>query len=135
MKLKLTVVTPEKKVLETDADEVQLPGERGYMGILPGHAALITLLKTGVLSYGDGASAGALAISAGFAEVVNDVVTVLADLAEEADEIDVSAAQSERAEAEEEMKTAGVDTLDAIRGRLELSEARLAVAKGTAPQR
>jgi F-type H+-transporting ATPase subunit epsilon len=128
MKLKLTVVTPEKKVLETEAEEVQLPGERGYLGILPGHAALITLLKTGILSYRDGASAGALAISAGFAEVLNDLVTVLADLADDAGEIDVAAAQAERAKAEEEMKTAGADTLDAIRGRLELSEARLAVA-------
>ena len=128
MKLKLTVVTPEKKVLETEADEIQLPGEQGYLGILPGHAALITLLKTGILSYRNGAAAGALAISAGFAEVLNDLVTVLADLAEDAGEIDVPAAQAERAKAEEEMKTAGADTLDAIRGRLELAEARLSVA-------
>jgi F-type H+-transporting ATPase subunit epsilon len=131
MKLKLTVVTPEKKMLDTEAEEVQLPGELGYLGILPGHTPLITLLKTGILSYRNGASAGALAISAGFAEVSNDVVTVLADLAEDPEHIDVAAAQTERANAEEELKTAGRDTMEAIRGRLELAQARLAVARET----
>ena len=129
MKLKLTVVTPEKKVLESEADEVQLPGELGYLGILPGHTPLITLLKTGILSYRNGGSAGALAISAGFAEVSNDVVTALADLAEDPAHIDVATAQTERAKATEELKTAGRDTMEEIRGRLELAEARLAVAK------
>ena len=130
MKLKLTVVTPEKKILDTEADEVQLPGELGYLGILPGHAPLITLLKTGILSYRNGATAGAFAISAGFAEVSNDLVTVLADLAEDSAHIDSASAQAERARAEEQLKTAGVDTLEEIRGRLELAQARLAVAKG-----
>jgi F-type H+-transporting ATPase subunit epsilon len=127
--LHLTVVTPEHKVVETEAEEVQLPGSEGYLGILPGHTPLITLLKTGVLSYRGAGRSGAFAVSAGFAEIVNDRVSVLADLAESASEIDAAAAQNERARAEEEMKTAGVDTLDAIRGRLELAEARLAVAK------
>ena len=68
-KLKLIVVTPERQVVDSDADEVQLPGELGYLGVLPGHTPLVTLLKTGILSYRDGGSAHAMAISSGFAEV------------------------------------------------------------------
>ncbi len=135
MKLKLTVVTPEKKALETEADEVQLPGELGYLGILPGHTPLITLLKTGVLSYRNAGSGGSLALSTGFAEISNDVVTVLADLAEEPSQIDAAAAQADRSRAEEELKTAGFDTMEQIRARLELAQARLAVARGDAAPR
>lgn len=127
--LHLTVVTPERKVVETEADEVQLPGSEGYLGILPGHTPLITLLKTGVLSYRGGGRSGAFAVSAGFAEISDDRVSVLADLAEGASEIDAAAAERERAKAEEEMKTAGVDTLEQIRGRFELAQARLAVTR------
>ena len=129
MALQLVVVTPESKVVETEADEVQLPGSEGYLGILPGHAPLITLLKTGVLTYRGGGRSGALAVSAGFAEVADDKVSVLADSAQGPGEIDAAAAERERAKAEEEMKTAGVDTLDDARSRLELASARLEVAK------
>jgi F-type H+-transporting ATPase subunit epsilon len=127
--LQLLVVTPERRVLETEADEVELPGSQGYLGILPGHAPLITLLGTGVLTYRKGASSSAYAVSAGFAEVSGDRVSVLADSAEGAKEIDAAAAERDRAKAEEEMKTAGVDTLDAIRTRVELAQARLQVAR------
>jgi F-type H+-transporting ATPase subunit epsilon len=129
MALQLQVVTPERKVVETEADEVQLPGAEGYLGILPGHAALITLLKTGVLSYRRSGRSEAFAVSSGFAEVLDDRVSVLADSAESGSEIDARAAESDRAKAEEEMKSAGVDTLDAIRARFELAEARLAAAR------
>jgi F-type H+-transporting ATPase subunit epsilon len=129
MALQLTVVTPESKVVETEADEVQLPGSEGYLGILPGHTPLITLLKTGVLSYRGGGRSGALAVSAGFAEIANDRVSVLADSAQDAAQIDAAGAERERAKAEEEMKTAGVDTLDQIRRRLELATARLEVSR------
>ena len=129
MKLKLQVVTPTKTVVSTDADSVELPGELGYLGILPGHTPLITVLKTGVLTYRSGADERSLAISAGFAEIANDSVTVLADLAEEPRDVDVSAAEREMARAEEELKGAGVDTVDQVRSRLELAQARLAIAK------
>jgi F-type H+-transporting ATPase subunit epsilon len=129
MALQLLVVTPERKVVEAEADEVELPGAEGYLGILPGHTALITLLKTGVLSFKRGGRSEAFAVSAGFAEIANDQVSVLADSAEGRAEIDAAAAERERAKAEEEMKTAGVDTLDQIRGRVELAQARLAVAR------
>jgi F-type H+-transporting ATPase subunit epsilon len=129
MKLKLQVVTPTRTVAASEADQVELPGELGYLGILPGHTPLITVLKTGVLTYRNGADERSLAISAGFAEIANDVVTVLADQAEEPAEVDVPAAERERAQAEEDLKTASRESLDEVRTRLELAQARLAVAR------
>ena len=130
MALKLMVVTPEKKVVDAETDEVELPGQLGYLGILPGHAPLISLLTTGVLTYGSAGAEKSLAISAGFVEVSNDTVSVLADLAEEPAQIDSAAAERDRVGAEEDLKTASRETLEEIRTRLELAEARLAVAKG-----
>jgi F-type H+-transporting ATPase subunit epsilon len=129
-KLKLVVVTPERKVVEEEADEVQLPGELGYLGILPGHTPLITLLKTGVLAYRNGNVEKSLAVSSGFAEISGDTVSVLGDLAEGRAQIDAAAAERERARAEEELKTASGETMEEIRSRLELASARLAVARG-----
>jgi len=129
MALQLLVVTPERKVVQAEADEVELPGAEGYVGILPGHAPLITLLGTGVLTIRRGGSSTAYAVSAGFAEISGDRVSVLADSAEAAAEIDAAAAERDRAKAEEEMKTAGVDTLDPIRVRFELAQARISVAR------
>jgi len=128
-RLKLIVVTPQKQVTEAEADEVQLPGELGYLGILPGHTPLITLLKAGVVTYKNGGTAHALAVSSGFAEVSSDVVSVLADLAEEPGDVDAAAAEKDRASAAEAMTTAGMDTVDEIRTRLEFAQARLEVAK------
>jgi F-type H+-transporting ATPase subunit epsilon len=127
--LQLLVVTPERRVLETEADEVELPGAQGYVGILPGHAPLITLLRTGVLTYRRGGSSAAYAVSAGFAEVSGDRVSVLADSAESAGEIDAASAERDRARAEEEMKTTGAQTLEDIRARFDLASARLSVAR------
>jgi F-type H+-transporting ATPase subunit epsilon len=129
MPLKLVVVTPEKKVVDTATDQVELPGQLGYLGILPGHAPLISLLTTGVLSYRTGGAEKSLAVSAGFVEVAGDSVSVLADLAEEPGEINVDAAEKDRSKAQEELKTASRETLDEIRSRLGLAEARLAVAR------
>jgi F-type H+-transporting ATPase subunit epsilon len=129
-KLKLLLVTAEKKVVDAEADDVTLPGEMGYLGILPGHAALITLLKTGVVSYRNGAAGEAFALDGGFAEVSNDVVTVLAGVAERRSEIDAAAADRDKATGEEEMKTTSFETLDAARARVELATARLSVARG-----
>ncbi len=129
--LKLEVATPERSIVETDADEVELPGVEGYLGVLPGHAPLITLLRTGVLSYRRAGSREALAVSAGFAEVSHDRVSVLADSAESAAQIDASAAERERAAAEQEMATASAETLPAITARFELAQARLTVVRRT----
>lgn len=129
MALQLLVVTPEKKVVESEADEVELPGAEGYLGILPGHTALITLLKTGVLSFKRGGRSQAYAVSAGFAEIANDRVNVLADSAEGPAEIDVASAERERSSAEEAMKTASAETLPGILAQFELASARIHATK------
>ena len=129
MPLQLLIVTPERPVVDAAADEVELPGAEGYLGVLPGHTPLITLLKTGVLSFKQGGRSQAFAVSSGFAEIADDKVSVLADSAEERGDIDASAAERDLAKAQEEMKTAGVDTLPEIRSRAELAQARLDVAR------
>jgi F-type H+-transporting ATPase subunit epsilon len=129
-KLKLTVVTPEKTIVEAEADEVQLPGELGYLGILPGHTPLITLVKTGVLSYKDGGVQKSYVLVSGFAEVGNDRVIVLADLAQEPGEIDAAAAAQDRTRVLEALKTASNETVEPLAAELALAEARLEVVKG-----
>ena len=88
--IELVVVTPERQLLRQTTKEVQLPGAEGYLGILPGHAPLITELGIGELSYHDasGKESAHVAIIRGFAEVLPDRVTVLAETAEFAAEID-----------------------------------------------
>ncbi|HTO86932.1 MAG TPA: ATP synthase F1 subunit epsilon [Thermoanaerobaculia bacterium] len=127
--LKLQVVTPERLVVETDADEVQLPGSQGYLGILPGHTQLLTLLRTGVLSYRRAGAEMTLAVSPGLAEISNDQVSVLADSAETPGEIDAAAAEQERSRAEKEMATASAETLPEIQARFAIAQARLSVTR------
>ena len=93
--LELVVVTPERQLLREKALEVQLPGESGYLGVLPGHAPLITELGIGELSCRDasGRESAHIAVMSGFAEVLPDRVTVLAETAEFAEEIDVERAK------------------------------------------
>ena len=129
MALQLLVVTPERKAVEAEADEVELPGSEGYLGILPGHTPLITLLKPGVLSYRRAGRSEALAVSVGFAEISSDRVSVLVDSAERGSEVDAASAEGELAKAQEAMKSADAGTLEAIRARVELAEARLSASR------
>lgn len=105
--IELVIVTPEKQLLRTKAVEVQLPGENGYLGILPGHAPLITELGIGELSYHDasGKESEHIALIQGFAEVLGDRVTVLAETAERAEEIDVQRAKDALARAEKRLSS------------------------------
>src|SRR5712692_6454516 len=105
--IELVVVTPEKQLLRQSAKEVQLPGADGYLGVLPGHAPLITELGIGELSYHDmgGKESAHVAIVRGFAEVLPDRVTVLAETAERAEEIDVQRAKDALARAEKHLAT------------------------------
>jgi F-type H+-transporting ATPase subunit epsilon len=98
--LALEVVTPERRVIEETVSEVQLPGLGGYLGILPGHAPLITELGVGELSYRKGKDTFYATAIRGFAEVLPDSVIVLAEIAERAEEIDAKRAREalERAE-------------------------------------
>jgi F-type H+-transporting ATPase subunit epsilon len=103
--IKLVIVTPEKQLLREQAVEVQMPGENGYLGVLPGHAPLMTELGIGELSYHDrgGKESAHVAIVRGFAEVLPDRVTILAETAERAEEIDLQRAKDALARAEKRL--------------------------------
>jgi F-type H+-transporting ATPase subunit epsilon len=126
----LEIVTPDKMVVRDVAEEMQIPGKNGYLGILPGHAPLITELAVGEITYRNGSSTHHLSVAWGFAEVLPDKVTILAETAERADEVDVNRAQAakHRAEAcladchtEEEFKRTAGD-LKRAETRLEVAE-------------
>ena len=125
----LEIVTPEKMVVRDVAEEAQIPGKNGYLGILPGHAPLITELAVGEITYRSGASTHHLAVAWGFAEVLPDKVTILAETAERPDEIDVKRAQEAKNRAEERLKSSNTET-DFARAQNALSraETRLQVA-------
>jgi F-type H+-transporting ATPase subunit epsilon len=125
----LEIVTPEKKVVDTPAEEVQIPGKDGYLGVLPGHAPLITELGVGEISYREGATEQRLAVAWGLAEVLPGKVTILAESAERPSEIDV--ARSRQAKERAEQRLAGGDsTVDVERAldSLQRAESRLDVA-------
>ena len=128
--LHLQIVTPDKLLVREDADQVQIPGKNGYLGILPGHAPLITELKIGEISYQPTAARRSIfAVSWGFAEVLPDKVTILADAAERAEDIDVKRAQEAKARAEQELREGPAELdYDAVNLALRRAEVRLEVA-------
>jgi F-type H+-transporting ATPase subunit epsilon len=103
-KLKLELVTPYKRVLSVDVDEVTAPGSVGEFGVLPDHAPLLTTLKIGILSYRKGNETFQVAVNWGYVEVENNVMTVLVETAEPSDQIDVARAKAALARAEEALK-------------------------------
>jgi F-type H+-transporting ATPase subunit epsilon len=125
----LEIVTPEKKVVDTSAEEVQIPGKNGYLGVLPGHAPLITELAVGEITYRDGATEQRLAVAWGFAEVLPGKVTILAESAERPSEIDVERARLAKERAEQRLAS-GESTVDVERAldALQRAETRLDVA-------
>jgi len=125
----LEIVTPERLVVADRAEEMQLPGKNGYLGILPGHAPLITELGVGEISYRRGAHTEHIAVAWGFAEVLPDKVTILAETAEKADEIDVARADRAKQRAEQRLQKPA-DDLDVRRcqAALERAQIRLQVA-------
>jgi F-type H+-transporting ATPase subunit epsilon len=100
--IQLVIVTPVRQLLSQSVVEAQLPGADGYLGILPGHAPLITELGIGELTYRTASGqAGLLAVIRGFAEVLPDRISVLAEMAERAEEIDLKRAQEALKRAQE----------------------------------
>jgi F-type H+-transporting ATPase subunit epsilon len=126
--IQLEIVTPERLLVNDQATELQIPGTSGYLGVLPGHAPLITELRSGELNYRrpDG-SIQRLAIHWGFAEVLPNKVTVLAERAEKATDIDVEVAKRQRQMAEEQLKNPEADQTEALR-LIERAKTRLEVA-------
>src|SRR5512133_2535620 len=92
--LELEVATPERELVREQVSEVQLPGKHGYLGVLPGHAPLLGLLGIGTLTYTVAGQKRRLAVHAGFVEILDDHVRVLADVAERGEEIDVQRARA-----------------------------------------
>jgi F-type H+-transporting ATPase subunit epsilon len=126
----LEIVTPEKMVVNESAEEAQIPGKQGYLGILPGHAPLITELAVGEITYRAGGTTHHLAVAWGFAEVLPDKVTILAETAERPQEINVKRAQEAKNKAEEMLKTGKTEEdFTRAEGQLQRAETRLAVAK------
>lgn len=125
----LEIVTPHRRVLAIDIDFVEIPGALGVLGVLPGHTPLLTSLGIGELMYRQGRSEHSIAVSSGFAEILPDRVTVMAEIAELPGEIDVEAAEREREEAAHSLRDVAPEDLVAARARLRLAETRLHVAE------
>lgn len=128
--IELEIVTPERQVVKDRAEEIQIPGRNGYLGVLPGHAPLITELAVGEIVYTNAGTTTRLAVAWGFAEVLPDKVTILAEAAERAEDIDVPRAEAARDRAQEHIKQAeDAAKYEEAAVALARAEARLAVAK------
>jgi len=127
--LKLQIVSADRSLVNEVVDEVEIPGSDGYFGVLPGHTPLLAVLGLGDLWYRQGSETRHLAIAFGFAEVQPEAVTILAQVAETAEEIDVARAEAAKRRAEERMHTPAAE-MDFERARIALMKAliRLQVA-------
>jgi F-type H+-transporting ATPase subunit epsilon len=94
--LDLQIVTPDRLIVQEQVDEVEIPGSEGYFGVLPGHTPLLAALAVGELWYRKGQEKFYLSIAFGFAEVLPDRVTILARLAERAEDIDIGRPEAAR---------------------------------------
>ncbi len=125
----LQIVSADRSIVNETVDEVEVPGSEGYFGVLAGHTPLLALLGTGELWYRQGTELHYISLSGGFAEVQPDRVTILAKIAERADEIDIARAEAAKRRAEERLATPQTD-LDFERARIALMKSiiRLQVA-------
>jgi F-type H+-transporting ATPase subunit epsilon len=121
--IELQIVTPERHVLQETVQSVEIPGMEGYLGILPGHAPLITELGVGILAYRKGSENRFLTVINGYAEVLPDRVIVLAEISERAEEIDVGRSRVAHDRAQAELVRAGVGSEQWQREKLALDRA------------
>ena len=133
--LTLEIVTPDHSVVSEQVDEVQIPGAEGSFGVLPGHTPLLATLQVGELWYRKGQDTSYVAVSFGFAEVLPDRVTILAQIAESADEIDVTRAKTAEKHAKDRLAGSVAD-MDFERARIAMlkSLVRLRVASRNRPR-
>jgi F-type H+-transporting ATPase subunit epsilon len=124
-KLTLEIVTPDRSLVTDQVDEVELPGSQGYFGVLPGHAPLLATLQVGELWYRVGSDTRYLAIAFGFVEVLPERVTVLAQIAERAEDIDVARAEAAKRRAEERVQQRQVSP----QTEMDFERARIALMK------
>ena len=128
-KLTLEIVTPDRSLVREEVDEVELPGSEGYFGVLPGHTPLLSMLKVGELWYRIGQQKHYLAVAGGFVEVLPDRVTVLAQIGERAEDIDVARAEAAKRRAEERL--ANPVDVDLERARFSLAKALVRIQVAT----
>jgi F-type H+-transporting ATPase subunit epsilon len=128
--IELQVVTPERHVLSENVQALEMPGKDGYLGILPGHAPLITLLGIGTLTYHKDGGTGYVSVINGFAEVLPDRVIVLAEISERAEEIDVARSRAALQNAQAEAAKPGTPEAESIEAeaKIERANARLQTA-------
>jgi F-type H+-transporting ATPase subunit epsilon len=117
-------------VVAEKVNELEIPGAEGYLGVLPGHTPLLAMLKVGELWYRKGGEKFYLSIAFGFAEVLPDRVTILAEIAERPDEIDVARAEAAKRRAEERMAKPSVD-IDFERARIALLKSIIRIQVST----
>ena len=117
----LEIVTPDRAIAHEQVDEVEIPGADGYFGVLPGHTPLLATLQVGELWYRKGSDRHYLSVAFGFAEVLPDRVTILAQIGERAEEIDIGRAEVEKKRAE--------DALAHARSEVDLERARVSMLK------
>jgi F-type H+-transporting ATPase subunit epsilon len=128
--LQLQIVSADRSLVNEQVDEVEIPGADGYFGVLPGHTPLLALLGTGELWYRQGQDKTYLAIAFGFAEVQPDRVTILAMIAEKAEEIDTARAEASKKRAEERLARPTVE-MDAERARIALMKSLIRLQVST----
>ena len=134
MGLRLSIVTPSRPLLNAEVEQVVAPGSEGEFGVLPGHAALLVLLKAGVVRWTEAGRTRRAAISGGFAEVTQERVTVLAPVAELPEQIDSAEAERRRSDASAALSNAGAAAppheVEKLRSAVESAQARVDALRG-----
>ena len=129
--IELELATPERRMVSEQVTDLRVPGLDGYLGILPGHAPLLSLLGCGALSYAAGGARRYLAVQGGQLEVLPGQVRVLADAAERAEDIDLAKARAELERAQKELRNSVTgETSSAALNAVALAQARIAAAEG-----
>ncbi|MBK6749593.1 MAG: ATP synthase F1 subunit epsilon [Acidobacteria bacterium] len=131
--LRLEIVTPEKRVFDAEVDSVTVMTATGEAGILPNHAPLISALKPGILTYSSKGASDKLAISGGFVEVNGNNVSVLADTAFAAEDIDVAEAKADKEAAEKAfaaVAAGAIEDTEFARNQIEAANIRIQLAAG-----
>jgi F-type H+-transporting ATPase subunit epsilon len=121
--IELQIVTPQRHVLQETVQAIEIPGKEGYLGVLPGHAPLITELGIGILAYRKGSETRYLSVIQGYAEVLPDRVIVLAEISERAEEIDIGRARAAQERAQAQLAKISVGSPDWQEQRLAVERA------------
>jgi F-type H+-transporting ATPase subunit epsilon len=133
-KLRLQVVSVDRMLVDQMVDEIEIPGSEGYFGVLPGHAPLLALIGVGELWYRVGQGTIRMLVANGFAEVLPDRVTVLTQIAERPEEIDVARAEAAKRRAEERMYSTPMVEIDYERARIALMKSLMRLQIAARPE-